>query len=308
MPYQGTWQFMSVELLTNLYKCVEVPDDLESFFLVLLYYAIRYLDSNVKDAGDYIEEFFDTFTLQDGVYTVGTVKRHTMKAGLELTTTPGAGSEKLVFNLPLDGLFKTLLRSFQTAYKIREYDSRLPVDPLSSNIVAKVPPQTPVEMSMILMTEGLMLPETLIPETTVEAAPARPTDHERKLARNATNHLEMIVLLRQALSCPWPKAKVFDRVPADRNSTQKYGPTVTPSNEPRARLKVSRFSISLALSNQSQIEEIRHKIKRRKVSNDDAEEAQGEAGATKPKKVTRRERPAPRAGTRKSARLVNMGQ
>ena len=71
---------------------------------------------------------------------------------------------------------------------------------------------------------------------------------------------------------------------------------------------MSRFSISLALSNQSQIEEIRHKIKRRKVSNDDAEEAQGETGATKPKKVTRRERPPPRAGTRKSAKLVNMRQ
>ncbi|EJF59459.1 hypothetical protein DICSQDRAFT_17506, partial [Dichomitus squalens LYAD-421 SS1] len=38
----GTYQFMSVNLLTNITKPVEISDELESFFHVLVYYAIRY--------------------------------------------------------------------------------------------------------------------------------------------------------------------------------------------------------------------------------------------------------------------------
>ena len=137
---------MSVELLTNPNKCVEVPDDLESFFLVLLYYAIRYLDSNIENVGDYIEEFFDTVTLKGGMYTVGHAKREVMKQYGELTTIAGADSKKkLTFNSPLDGLFHTLLRSFQAAYKIRAYKRRSVVDPLSSGVIKKIPPQTPVK-------------------------------------------------------------------------------------------------------------------------------------------------------------------
>ncbi|TFK79782.1 hypothetical protein K466DRAFT_470959, partial [Polyporus arcularius HHB13444] len=42
----GTWQYMSVALLNRPQKAVEIPDDLESLFYVLLYHAVRYLKSN----------------------------------------------------------------------------------------------------------------------------------------------------------------------------------------------------------------------------------------------------------------------
>ncbi|EJF59451.1 hypothetical protein DICSQDRAFT_24536, partial [Dichomitus squalens LYAD-421 SS1] len=56
----GTWQFLSVAILSRL-KEVEICDELESFFYVILYYAVRYLRSNIGDGviGTWIHTFFD---------------------------------------------------------------------------------------------------------------------------------------------------------------------------------------------------------------------------------------------------------
>ncbi|EIW52973.1 uncharacterized protein TRAVEDRAFT_135109, partial [Trametes versicolor FP-101664 SS1] len=84
----GTWQFMSVAVLSKNTKVVETSDELESFFHVLLYYAIRYTRSNCKDVGAFIEAFFDSYTVDDGKYECGTKKLNTMKGIMKLTTGP----------------------------------------------------------------------------------------------------------------------------------------------------------------------------------------------------------------------------
>ena len=71
---QGTWQFMSIDMLLKRAKMVEVDDDLESFFYVILYYAARYLKSNITDVGAFIEGFFDSYEVHDGRYLVGATK------------------------------------------------------------------------------------------------------------------------------------------------------------------------------------------------------------------------------------------
>ena len=58
---QGTWQYMSVALLNNPSKVVEIADDLEAHFYVLLYHAVRYLRSNCTNVPNWIEDFFDVF-------------------------------------------------------------------------------------------------------------------------------------------------------------------------------------------------------------------------------------------------------
>ncbi|EIW52954.1 uncharacterized protein TRAVEDRAFT_88303, partial [Trametes versicolor FP-101664 SS1] len=57
----GTWQFMSAAALSDHSKIIGTPDELESFFYVLLYNSVRYLKSNCIDAGSFIEQFFDTY-------------------------------------------------------------------------------------------------------------------------------------------------------------------------------------------------------------------------------------------------------
>ena len=267
---------MSVELLTNPNKCVEVSDDLESFFLVLLYYAIRYLDSNIEDVGDYIEEFFDTVTLKGGMYTVGHAKCEVMKQDVGLTTMAGADSKKLAFNSPLDGLFHTLLRSFQAAYKIREYKRRATVDPLSSDVTEKIPPQTPVKTTSIpsgpRRRRAQFASRTVVVPTKIPERPLSvPTKEDRDLADNVEDHELMVEILGETLDMPWPTVEVHDRIPTDHESIYQYDPTVTPLDEPKARLKRLRVSKSFTASTQSQIEGRRRKSKRGKVSEDDAE-------------------------------------
>ncbi|KAI0660014.1 hypothetical protein C8Q70DRAFT_1063150 [Cubamyces menziesii] len=58
----GTWQFMSVAYVANPERPVIVADDLESFFHVVLYQAVRYLrHSWSKRVTDFITTYFNTF-------------------------------------------------------------------------------------------------------------------------------------------------------------------------------------------------------------------------------------------------------
>ncbi|KAI0645233.1 hypothetical protein C8Q79DRAFT_1011319 [Trametes meyenii] len=55
----GTWQFMSVSALNDPSKQIEIPDELESFFHTLLWFAIRYLPNNCVNVGDFMTNYFD---------------------------------------------------------------------------------------------------------------------------------------------------------------------------------------------------------------------------------------------------------
>ncbi|KAI0359590.1 hypothetical protein OH77DRAFT_1395667, partial [Trametes cingulata] len=70
----GTWQFMSASSLMNTSKRIIVQDDMESFFHLLLYFAIRYLPHNCGDVGRFMDSYFDGHELEDGVYYGGEKK------------------------------------------------------------------------------------------------------------------------------------------------------------------------------------------------------------------------------------------
>ncbi|KAI0628959.1 hypothetical protein C8Q77DRAFT_325154 [Trametes polyzona] len=55
----GTWQFASAAALADLSKKIDVADEMESFFHLLLYLSIRYLPHNIDNVGKFIEEYFD---------------------------------------------------------------------------------------------------------------------------------------------------------------------------------------------------------------------------------------------------------
>ncbi|KAI9058411.1 hypothetical protein FKP32DRAFT_1273175 [Trametes sanguinea] len=121
----GTWQFMSVAVLLDSTKAIEVSDELESFFHVILYNAVRYLRSNCtgSDVGSFIEEFFDIYAYLSGDYTCGLKKATTMKGLMPLTIS--TAGPVLKFNNPLDDLLKKLLRWFKAHYAVVEYQKAL---------------------------------------------------------------------------------------------------------------------------------------------------------------------------------------
>ncbi|KAH9948267.1 hypothetical protein B0H21DRAFT_890600 [Amylocystis lapponica] len=77
----GTWQFMSVRSLNAPKKPIVLQDDLEAFFHVMLYYAIRFFRSNCDDVASFINAYFDASTSHNGQHVCGSMKNIAMQVG-----------------------------------------------------------------------------------------------------------------------------------------------------------------------------------------------------------------------------------
>lgn len=82
MITQGTWQFMSASSLQAPSKEIVVEDELESFFHVLLFFAIRFLHHNCNEVANFMHAYFDDYSmLNTGRYGCGSFKMLCMKDG-----------------------------------------------------------------------------------------------------------------------------------------------------------------------------------------------------------------------------------
>ncbi|CDO75312.1 hypothetical protein BN946_scf184715.g1, partial [Trametes cinnabarina] len=116
-PRTGTWQFLSADMLSGQPKAVEIPDELESFLHVLLYYALRYLNSNCPNAAEFLESYFDAYTLKHGEYVCGQMKEAAVKGG----TLQVGWNVPLEFDSPMDDALAQLLLLFKAHYKVIAY-------------------------------------------------------------------------------------------------------------------------------------------------------------------------------------------
>ncbi|KAI0636338.1 hypothetical protein C8Q77DRAFT_1252906, partial [Trametes polyzona] len=63
----GTWQFMSVTYTQDHpHRPAAVPDGLESFFHVLIFYAARFLPNNIRGVRAFITDYFDSYKPHTG--------------------------------------------------------------------------------------------------------------------------------------------------------------------------------------------------------------------------------------------------
>ncbi|KAJ8453464.1 hypothetical protein ONZ51_g13584 [Trametes cubensis] len=114
----GTWQYMSIALINEPTKAVEISDELEAFFHVLLYYAVRYIKSNCKDVPAYMELYFEAYRIYGGRYRCGSLKTFTITTG-ELHTSESTRSV-IRFGSALDHIFRTILRWLKAHYDVHE--------------------------------------------------------------------------------------------------------------------------------------------------------------------------------------------
>ena len=237
---QGTWQFMSVDMLSKRAKVVDVADDLESFFYVILYYASRYLKSNVEDVGAFIEGLFDSYELVGGRYLVGRAKSTAIYSSDYVRLTPASGSPFLHFSSPLDQLLLTLRGCFHSLYKVREYDSQEVIFPIPpTDTTQSDPPCTPSKAKedsdacLILDLDDEDDDEDDDDEETIiQPAASVPTQEDRTRAANAANYGYMLRLLKRHIQAKWPPIKnEGDLIPANWESRCDFGPSVTPSNQ-----------------------------------------------------------------------------
>ncbi|KAI0631829.1 hypothetical protein C8Q77DRAFT_1074780 [Trametes polyzona] len=119
----GTWQFMSVAYVHL--QCslpVAVADELESFFHVLIFYAVRFLPHKIPEVSAFVSAYFDTFQ-PDGKcgrrcsqvkYTAVHSRDLRFAQGQTLTflkTTREPGN-------PLNGLIRKLRRLLNARYRV----------------------------------------------------------------------------------------------------------------------------------------------------------------------------------------------
>ena len=234
MIVQGTWQFMSVALLTRN-KPVEICDELEAFLHVIIYYASRYLHSNCNGAtiACFLDAFFDTYTLDGGRYVCGTKKSHVIEKGQLIIST----RTTLRFGSPMDKLLTKLLSWFRahllvTDYELkqaREAQAQLPPTnptPLSISPSASVlagaptpsfPPAielTPIERALALLDEGYGL--------------RMPSPMEYQLSALLRDHTTMEKVLNVVLTFPeWTMTdKAGDKTADCRVTEDLYDSTV----------------------------------------------------------------------------------
>ncbi|KAF8871385.1 hypothetical protein CPB84DRAFT_792004 [Gymnopilus junonius] len=64
----GTWQYMSAHLCMNSSKISTLQDDLESFFWLVLYFVLRYMDHNIpqEELPDLMDDIFDSYRNRRG--------------------------------------------------------------------------------------------------------------------------------------------------------------------------------------------------------------------------------------------------
>ncbi|EJF57404.1 hypothetical protein DICSQDRAFT_174046, partial [Dichomitus squalens LYAD-421 SS1] len=93
----GTWQYMSAHALNDPHRRIVIQDELESFFHVLLYYAIRFLPHNLQDecVGKFLTDYFDDYSIYDGYCICGRAKHDAMVNGfIDLRTYHGNQDDK----------------------------------------------------------------------------------------------------------------------------------------------------------------------------------------------------------------------
>ncbi|PIL29468.1 hypothetical protein GSI_08410 [Ganoderma sinense ZZ0214-1] len=136
----GTWYYMSVYSVENPGIPVWIPDELESFFHVLLYLAFRYLRTSLRSPGMFIGDYFSSSGRDDDGRTLcGALKRQVVCDGRLLFNrkpvgflpVPQPSSESLHDGSslldsrpsPLNQLIQDLLNRFKAHYDVRNYDA-----------------------------------------------------------------------------------------------------------------------------------------------------------------------------------------
>ncbi|KAI0739851.1 hypothetical protein C8Q80DRAFT_1200609 [Daedaleopsis nitida] len=232
----GTWQYMSVALLTEISKVVEIPDDLESFFYVILYHAVRYLKSNCIDIPIWLEEFFDCFTVEEDTYLCGDKKKTAIEIG---KLPPGSAKSKtpLHFSTAMDNVISILLRCFHAHNAVTKYDAEEKAI-LPSTVAKLAAPKTTPKNATAAPRALLAAPLPFVKAKRAKPALARatnvtpkrtpPSAEEREDASAACDHeLFLELLLGFINDDAWEDddKRAEDGVPQGWMSTKKLGPS-----------------------------------------------------------------------------------
>ena len=241
--FQGTWQYLSIALLRAGLPRVTIPDELESFFHVLLYYALRYVKSANASGlaiANFLEAYYDVYGFEDGAYVCGAQKRLTIEMG-RIQVSSGTD---LHFDNPLDDLFANLLSWFKARYIVLAYDGQE-----SDSTANQQPPASAADLSQPpAATRRNYAQDTFAAQLAAPAPPSAsarlqaPTA-ERELAKRLDTHDQMLQLFLKAMGEVWPPQLAADQIPPTWKPSDKYRhPSSEAVEKKRARLDAEAMS------------------------------------------------------------------
>ncbi|KAI0363446.1 hypothetical protein BV20DRAFT_144220 [Pilatotrama ljubarskyi] len=208
----GTWPFMSVAMQSDETKVLDIPDELESFTHVLLYYAIRYLSSNCEDVATYMEWFFDPPADEDSLRGHAKYLAVQVRGYLEVERYV-----RLRFCSPLDTIFKELLPSFKAHYKVQKWRETQAKRPDPGN--KPLSPLWMIDADAVQFLESLARAgKDRVRSKTAKyiSSPDMPTPTEELRATDVASHQFMLSLLNEELEeGEWWADKVGDRIPLE---------------------------------------------------------------------------------------------
>ncbi|TFK80040.1 hypothetical protein K466DRAFT_605668 [Polyporus arcularius HHB13444] len=147
----GTWQFMSAFLLNSPFAGTSIPDEMEAFFHVLLFYVIRFLPHNCRNVEQFVHDYFDGFQsgIAWGQYYCGVTKQAAVIGG-KIRLPGGANLEiyrpsqvPIVTHSeadrhPISLILNALLRLFEARYTLLA-KRECPVGRVSTSASSAVP-------------------------------------------------------------------------------------------------------------------------------------------------------------------------
>ena len=213
---------MSVALLSQD-KPVEICDELEAFFYVLLYHAIRYLRSNLDDdaTANYLDEFFDQYTRTERGYICGARKLSTIMSGKLVVSAV----RRLTFHSTMNALLLKLLRLFRANFLVNEFLQEVEEEQRQTQ-AHTLPPPSPApsgqplrssapSKSILRMNRRAAHKQRTDASVDLESAPCRPPPEVWSDRELIQTHDYMFQVFETFLEKgDWPNDdKVGDRIP-----------------------------------------------------------------------------------------------
>ena len=236
---QGTYEFMSVNLLNHITKPVQISDELESFFHLLVYYSVRYLNSNCHNIASWIDNYFHSYSGPERMLSCGEKSCAVEVSGvLQMRYPDGA---PLSFRSPMDGVLAPILKRLRAHYKVTEHEatkSSAPSRPETPPPLASAAPPVLLRDYDDEDDEGVDEEEIAEWEAELQAGPPdrSPTAEDRELAKKVADHKFMLDHLSRVLRDPRWRAN--DRLPRP-DPSQNNKPPSTPSRNMQPTESVS---------------------------------------------------------------------
>ncbi|RDX49314.1 hypothetical protein OH76DRAFT_1472076 [Lentinus brumalis] len=252
----GTWQFMSAYLLNNPSAVVCIPDELEAFFHVLLFYIIRFLPHNCPNVGQFMHDYFDGFQsgIGPGQYYCGKNKQMAAQYGkiplaggadlLIYRAAPQSHASLIENRHPINMVLDEMLELFKARYTLLA-NPECPVERTSASARSASTKKFNAFYARYKHLKQKQEKEKLTSEKRA---------HLEKQARQLQDHDEVISLLGFFSvddSLEWPEDdKIADQLISDFQSKKEYVATPEQETAPTPTIQGPRTR-SLTLMNRA---------------------------------------------------------